>query len=92
MTRNVKKIVRQIVGIALLVLGVVGLALPVLQGWLTIFAGLYVLFPEDTPTGKKIRDYVRRRRRDLAGQLEKRRDSRSRGEDRERRRRQRRPF
>ena len=83
MTRNVKKIVRNVVGVTLLGLGVVGLMLPVLQGWLTIFAGLYVLFPEDTPAGKKLRAYVRRRRKDVAAQMEKRR---------ERRRRLHRPF
>ena len=83
MTSNLKKIVRQVVGVGLLGLGVVGLMLPVLQGWLTIFAGLYVLFPEDTPTGKKLREYVRRRRKDVAAQMDKRR---------ERRRRLRRPF
>jgi len=83
MQQNVKKAIRITVGVILLGLGIVGLALPVLQGWLTIFAGLYVLFPEETTIGRKIRTWVRRRRHGLHEQLEARK---------ERRRRQSRPF
>ncbi len=78
MKENVKRTLRLIVGIFLLTLGIVGLALPVLQGWLTIFAGLYVLFPEDTPIGRKIRTWVRKRRSKMHEQLEQRREKRKR--------------
>lgn len=73
MKEQVKRALRITVGICLLILGVVGLALPVLQGWLTIFAGLYVLFPEDSRTGGKLREWVRGRKRALAAELKARR-------------------
>jgi hypothetical protein len=76
MKARVKTIFRQIVGVLLLALGVVGLMLPVLQGWLTIAAGLYVLFPADTPTGQKIRAWMKRRKSDVAAQMEKRKNRR----------------
>lgn len=43
MTPRVRKIVDWIVGISLLVLGVIGAVLPILQGWVFILAGLAVL-------------------------------------------------
>jgi uncharacterized membrane protein YbaN (DUF454 family) len=78
MQENVKKTIRITVGVILLGLGIVGLALPVLQGWLTIFAGLYILFPEDTTIGRKIRTWVRKRRSEMHKQLEARREKRKR--------------
>ena len=41
-----KRIVRLILGITLLVLGVIGLFVPILQGVLMIIAGLLILGPE----------------------------------------------
>ena len=75
MKAQVKTILRQIVGVSLLALGVVFLVLPG-QGLLTIAAGLYVLFPADTPTGQKIRAWMKRRKSNVAAQLEKRRNKR----------------
>lgn len=40
-------VLRYVVGIALLILGVIGLFLPVLQGILFILIGLVVLFPRN---------------------------------------------
>ena len=66
-----------VVGIFLVALGILLLFLPG-QGILTIFAGLYVLFPEDTRIGRKIRTWVRNRRAAVHRQLEERRQKRGR--------------
>lgn len=44
--RQARKIVVFVIGMTLVAFGIVGLFLPVLQGWLTIFAGLAVLATE----------------------------------------------
>ena len=44
--KTVKRIIQYIFGITLLVLGVIGLFLPFLQGILMIIAGLLILAPE----------------------------------------------
>jgi uncharacterized membrane protein YbaN (DUF454 family) len=48
------------VGAGLLVLGVVGLFLPVLQGWLFILAGLSVMAPE-SPAAHRAMEWVKAR-------------------------------
>jgi sulfite exporter TauE/SafE len=44
--RNARKVVVAVIGCTLLAIGVIGLFVPVLQGWLTIFAGLALLATE----------------------------------------------
>jgi len=44
--RHARRVVVSVIGGTLLLLGVVGLFLPVLQGWLTIFGGLALLATE----------------------------------------------
>ncbi|MCE5326343.1 MAG: hypothetical protein LLG01_07985 [Planctomycetaceae bacterium] len=60
----VRKIVhygRVPLGVFLILLGIAGLFLPVLQGWLTIFAGIVVLAP-DSRLAKTIRRRLQRLR------------------------------
>ena len=69
---RVRKVVDWIVGLALLLLGLVGLVMPVLQGWLFILAGLAVLsshsrwahliYEKLKSMGRKVRDRVVSRR------------------------------
>ena len=49
-----KRIIRYISGITLLVLGVIGLFVPILQGILMIIAGLLILAPESKLIQKMI--------------------------------------
>ena len=64
--RKTWRIVRIASGSVLLVLGVIGLVVPVLQGWALILAGLAVL-ARDVPWARRwlnaIRDRIRRMRR-----------------------------
>ncbi len=60
----VRKIVRYgriPLGIFLILLGIAGLFLPVIQGWLTIFAGIVVLAP-DSRLAKAIKRRLQRLR------------------------------
>jgi uncharacterized protein YqgC (DUF456 family) len=50
-TRKIIRIAEITGGTILIVLGIVGLILPILQGFLFIFAGIILLFPKE---GKKI--------------------------------------
>lgn len=45
MYRNLITVVRVSVGIMLLMLGIIGLLLPVLQGWLLIFVAIPIISP-----------------------------------------------
>lgn len=49
-----KRIIRYVSGITLLVLGVIGLFVPILQGILMIIAGLLILAPESKLIQKMI--------------------------------------
>lgn len=55
-------------GVVLLVVGAVGLFLPVLQGWLMIGLGAILLAPE-VPVFRRVLDWVERRYPRLAGPL-----------------------
>lgn len=53
---NIKKIFKTGLGIALLILGIIGLALPILQGWLMIIGGILLVAPD---RGKKITKWIK---------------------------------
>jgi uncharacterized membrane protein YbaN (DUF454 family) len=52
--------VRLSVGSVLLVVGVIGGFVPVLQGWIFILAGLTVMAPE-SPTAQRALDWLKRK-------------------------------
>jgi uncharacterized protein len=58
--QRVKPIVMQIVGYAFLVLGVVGLFLPILQGFLFLFVGLLIL-AKYAPWAQRLLDHLEAR-------------------------------
>lgn len=60
MRRQAVRVARLSVGGALLLLGVIGAFVPVLQGWIFLLAGLSVMAPE-SPTAKRALDWVKRR-------------------------------
>ena len=60
MRRAVGRILRHALGWGLLVLGVAGLVLPVLQGWLFIALGALLLAP-DVPFFAKVLDRIEHR-------------------------------
>lgn len=64
-----RKILIGILGIALVLLGIAGLVLPFLPGWLLIIAGLAVLSTEYV-WAKRLTDGVRQRARNLTGKRE----------------------
>jgi uncharacterized protein YqgC (DUF456 family) len=68
--RTVLSILRIVAGSILLLLGIAGLFLPILQGWLMIFAGLLLLFPEETAAGHSMRAWIRAPKAALARNLE----------------------
>ncbi|MFO7768361.1 MAG: hypothetical protein R6W82_05340 [bacterium] len=72
MRETVKRGLRITGGVLLLVLGVLGLFLPILQGWLFLGMGLLLLFPRDTRTGRRIRAWLKRRREGLREGIEER--------------------
>jgi hypothetical protein len=76
MQRTVLSILRVLAGGMLLLAGIAGLFLPILQGWLLIFAGLLVLFPEETAAGRRIRIWIRTRRAELKNRWEDSREER----------------
>jgi len=67
-----------VAGSILLLLGIAGLFLPILQGWLMIFAGLLLLFPEQTAAGHRLRAWIRARKAAMAQSLERSRRKRRR--------------
>jgi uncharacterized membrane protein YbaN (DUF454 family) len=71
MTPRVRKVVDWIVGLSLLAIGVVGLVLPILQGWMFILAGLAVL-SSHSPMAKRAMDGLRSAGRSLKAKLERR--------------------
>jgi len=58
--RQAVRVARLSVGGALLVLGVIGAFLPIMQGWIFFLAGLSVMAPE-SPTAKRALDWVKKR-------------------------------
>jgi uncharacterized protein YqgC (DUF456 family) len=69
--KTVLPIFRKIAGGILLLTGIAGLFLPILQGWLMIFAGLLLLFPEESAAGRSMRAWIRERKAALAERLER---------------------
>ena len=60
MQRQAVRLVRLSVGGLLLLIGVIGGFVPVLQGWLFILAGLSVMAPE-SPTARKALEWAKRK-------------------------------
>lgn len=58
MRRDILHILRILLGTILLLIGAIGLILPVLQGWLVIFLAILVLFPS---RGKAIVEKLKER-------------------------------
>jgi hypothetical protein len=58
--RQAVRVLRLSVGGVLLLVGVIGLFVPILQGWLFIFAGLSVMAPE-SPTAHRALDWTKSR-------------------------------
>jgi len=58
--RQAVRLVRLSTGAALLLLGVVGGFVPILQGWVFIVAGLTVLAPESA-TARRVLEWAKRR-------------------------------
>jgi uncharacterized protein YqgC (DUF456 family) len=69
--KTVLPIFRKIAGGVLLLTGIAGLFLPILQGWLMIFAGLLLLFPEESAAGRSMRAWIRERKAALSERLER---------------------
>jgi uncharacterized protein YqgC (DUF456 family) len=69
--KTVVSILRMVAGGTLLLLGIAGLFLPILQGWLMIFAGLLLLFPEQSAAGHRHRAWIRDRKAAIARDLER---------------------
>lgn len=57
---RVKPILLQVLGYFFLVLGVLGLFLPILQGFLFLFVGLIIL-ARHAPWARRLLDYIRKR-------------------------------
>jgi uncharacterized protein len=57
---NVKRFLRIFAGIVLIILGLVGLIVPVLQGWLFLALGALVLSP-DIPLFARMVDWIEKR-------------------------------
>ncbi len=86
MRRAVGRVLRHVMGWGLLVLGVAGLVLPVLQGWLFIAVGALLLAP-DVPFFSRLVERVERRipaLRHPIARMRARLDPRSREQDRPR--------
>ncbi len=60
MRGTVGRVVRHVIGWSLLVLGIAGLVLPVLQGWLFIALAALLLAP-DVPFFARVLDWIERR-------------------------------
>ncbi len=60
MWRHIGRVMRHVAGWTLLVLGVAGLFLPVLQGWLFIALAALLLAP-DVPFFARVLDWIERR-------------------------------
>lgn len=65
-----KRLLRLIFGWLFLVLGILGLVLPILQGWLFI-AIATILLAQDVPFFKRILNYVRQRFPKIARKADK---------------------
>ncbi len=72
MKDTVKRALRITGGVLLLCLGVLGLFLPILQGWLFLGMGLLLLFPKDTRMGKRIRAWLKKKRGDFKERIDAR--------------------
>ena len=72
MQDTVKRALRITGGILLLGLGVLGLFLPILQGWLFLGMGLLLLFPKDTRIGRRIRSWLKDKQGDLKDRIDAR--------------------
>jgi len=73
MNRSPATILRQISGVSIAVVGLAGLALPVLPGWLLIGAGALILFPAQSRAGKYLREKIGHREDALITRIEERR-------------------
>ena len=73
MKKTVKAMIRIIGGSVLLLLGVLGLFLPILQGWLFLALGLLVIFPKDTKAGRRIRAWLTKKKGQVMERFRKRR-------------------
>jgi hypothetical protein len=63
MIKRIKRLVRIIAGIILILLGIAGLFLPILQGFLLIFAGLILLeYPPITRLAHKLKERWKNRK------------------------------
>lgn len=60
MTGPMKSVIRHVTGWGFLVLGVAGLFLPILQGWLFIGLGAVLLSP-DVPFFRRLVEWIERR-------------------------------
>lgn len=60
MTATVKGVIRHVAGWGALLLGVAGLFLPILQGWLFIGLGALLLSP-DVPLFRRLVEWIERR-------------------------------
>jgi uncharacterized membrane protein YbaN (DUF454 family) len=60
MSSGVRRVLRHLAGWSLLVLGVAGLFLPILQGWLFIALGALLLAP-DVPLFARVLDWIEKR-------------------------------
>lgn len=72
MRETVRHTLRITGGILLMGLGILGLFLPILQGWLFLGMGLLLLFPKDTWLGRKIRAWLKEKRGDLRDRIDRR--------------------
>lgn len=72
MQKTFKTVARITGGIVLLLVGVLGLFLPILQGWLFLGAGLLLLFPKNTKTGRRIRTWMKEKRSQVAERIRRR--------------------
>jgi uncharacterized protein len=61
---RLKVILWQVLGYSLLVLGVLGMVLPILQGFLFLFVGLIIL-ARHAPWAERLLDYLRQKSRRL---------------------------
>ncbi|MBD3330783.1 hypothetical protein GF354_04615 [Candidatus Peregrinibacteria bacterium] len=52
----IKRVIKTSLGTIILILGIIGLAVPILQGWLMIILGILLIAPE---RGKKITDWIK---------------------------------
>jgi uncharacterized membrane protein YbaN (DUF454 family) len=57
---NVKRLVRIFAGLVLIILGLVGLIVPILQGWLFLALGALVLSP-DIPLFARMVEWIEKR-------------------------------